>query len=58
MSLKQKSHIYGYLEERKLLIEMIIDCYIINRIISLSGVTLLQIIVWGHKGGQENKRNE
>ena len=32
-----------------------IGCYIIMRTISLEGITLLEIIVWGHKGGPINK---
>ena len=55
---KRKSHICGDLEKRKLPIDIIYRLLRIIRIISLLGVTLPQIIVWGHKGGLENKINE
>ena len=55
---KRKSDVCGDLEKRKLPIGIIYRLLRIIRIISLLGVTLPQIIVWGHKSGLENKINE
>ena len=40
------------------LLTQFIVCYIIIRIITLYGVTLLEIVVWVYKGGLQNKINE
>ena len=54
--INRKYHIYGDIEKKRLCIDIIYRLLYYYQ--NYFFVTLLQIIVWVHRGGLENKINE